>query len=963
MAQESASSKLASANQDVTDSAGKSPSGAGGVPPPLPPNTASGHDANSRSTFPPPPPLGPESSKSVKQPDAADADAGRRSAKRRPAGPSRPEAAANDDLPSIGGLIFALHQKPSQRPMQVAAIASGVWALLGILLGWAMLAPELQRAPTFMEMLSRPTAITLAATIIIPIALFWLLALLVWRAQELKLMSSAMTEVAIRLAEPDRMAEQQIASVGQAVRRQVNFMNEAVGRALGRANELESMVQSEVASLERAYMQNEHRIRGLLQELSGERHALLNTSDRVNVSLKELGNEIPQLLEKLSEQQVKLARFIEEAGQNVVSLESSLNQSSANLANSVAARTQELGSVLSLSTDKLEDLLTDKTERLQGLITDRSTQLQAQLGDKTDEMQAVFDTFSAGLDTALSSRTEGLQAVLEEYTRALDTTLMTRHEMLDVKLVERTKALDDAFSERLKVFDDSILRSTITIDSMVADKARALSSALETHAKEIGQVLGRQAQDLDDQLLNGVNAVRLSSQNVTKQSLKAIEGLAGQADLLRNVSENLVGQIQSVTNRFDDQGQTIMRAASALETANFRIDKTLQNRQADLARTLDQLSVKTENIDQTLRGYSVNLEGTFNEAEERARRVGEQLTQGAEQHSRLAITEFERLRNETTVGTDAAISELRQRFSNVSREVSEEIGSLSSRFTDTSEDMRRRAHTTISEIEGEQARLQAQLARLPEATRATAESMRTSLQDQLKALEQLSSLSQREAVRSDLTPPTGTAAQGLAPRTISSVTQSLANEFSQPRVSPSIASALPPPTAPVAPAVVAISAVMTAQPGRGDGWKLGELLARASQHEEAPPPQAQPPQVAKSPSPPTAAAGPLNIKSLARALDATTASAIWSRFRGGQRGVMVRSIYTVEGRTTFDEVQRRFKVEQAFRATVESYMQDFEGLLRDADQRDSTGRTAQGYITSDSGRVYLFLAHASGRLQ
>ena len=78
----------------------------------------------------------------------------------------------------------------------------------------------------------------------------------------------------------------------------------------------------------------------------------------------------------------------------------------------------------------------------------------------------------------------------------------------------------------------------------------------------------------------------------------------------------------------------------------------------------------------------------------------------------------------------------------------------------------------------------------------------------------------------------------------------------------------------------------------------------------------------------------LNIAAIARALDATTASAIWSRFRAGQRGVMVRSIYTVDGRTTFDEVQRRYKAEPAFRETVDRYMLDFEQLLRDGDQRD-----------------------------
>jgi hypothetical protein len=176
--------------------------GATGGPPDLPKIAAAAKPAPASAksdTLPKAPPATPAEPPS---------DGGRgRAQRRRSAGPSRTTIAANDDVPSIGGLIYALQQKPSQQPMSIAAIASAVWAVLGLLLGWAMLAPELARAPTFMEMLSRPTAITLAATILIPIALFWFLALLITRAQELRLMSSAMTEVAIRLAEPDRMAE------------------------------------------------------------------------------------------------------------------------------------------------------------------------------------------------------------------------------------------------------------------------------------------------------------------------------------------------------------------------------------------------------------------------------------------------------------------------------------------------------------------------------------------------------------------------------------------------------------------------------------------------------------------------------------------------------------------------------------------------------------------------------------
>lgn len=810
---------------------------------------------------------------------------GRRSARRRPAGP-RPSVAANDDVPSIGGLIFALQQKPSTRPLTVAAIASAAWAFMTLLLGAAMLVPEIQRAPTLMDLLSRPTAIVLTATLIIPIALFWFLAMLIRRAQELRLMSSAMTEVAIRLAEPDRLAEQQIASVGQAVRRQVSFMNDAVTRALGRAGELEALVHSEVAALERSYSENEARIRNLLGELSGERESLLSTSERVNVALKEISREVPALVDKLSEQQHKLASFIEGTSHNLVSLEKSL----AGVTNNVAGT----------------------------------------LDGQTQRIEVLFQSFASTLSSALGSRTEELQTVFEEYVRALDAAMESRQQALDTQLVERTKVLDDAFSDRLRLFDESILRSTVAIDSSVADRTHALTQALEGHVKEISTVLGQQANAMDEQLMQGVNAVRRASENVTRQSVKAIEGLANQTDLLRNVSENLLGQVSSVTNRFEHQGQMIMKAANALETANFRIDKTLQNRQADLSQTLDRLTGKADDVGRAMLGYSETLEGSVNDVESRVRAVGEEMSRGVEERSRRTLSELERLQAQADSDSDRVLEELKAKFSSVSREVSEQIGSLSSRFSTTSEEMRQRARSALSELEEEQARLREKLDRLPEATRASAEAMRQSLQEQLKALEQLSSLSSREASRRDISaplPPPSATPHPSTSRALTSVTESFTQELNSraraPERTPSPSGGAP----------------------KNEAWSLGDLLARASLDEEG-----------------GSGQGPINVQVIARALDATTASAIWSRFRTGQRGIMVRSIYTTDGRTAFDSVQRRYRTEADFQETVDRYMMDFENLLREADTRDPSGRAAQGYVTSDSGRVYLFLAHASGRL-
>jgi ABC-type transporter Mla subunit MlaD len=786
----------------------------------------------------------------------------RRPGSRRPAGPARSTIAANDDAPTIGGLIYALNQQPSQQPFIVAAAASGLWFALAGLFGWALLLPEISRMETFAEIFARPAIITIAATVVIPIALFWFLAMLVWRAQELRLMSQAMTEVAVRLAEPDRMAEQSVASLGQAVRRQVSFMTEAVSRALGRAGELEALVHNEVGALERSYSENEHKIRGLIQELAGERHALVGTSDQVSETLRSLGHEVPALIEKLSHQQVKLAKIIEGAGQNLIALETQIS------------------------------------------------------------------TASGNLETTLSNRTQYLQTVLDDYTRALDATLASRAEALDAQLVERTRALDSAFSERVRLFDESILRSTMAIDTTVSEKARALSSAMETQGKVLAETLGRQAHEMDETLMHGINAVRRTSENITRQSVKAIEGLSNQADLLKNVSENLLQQISNVTSRFDGQGQSIMRAANALETANFRIDATLQKRHGELTETLSRLSGKAEQLDGVLHGYSSTLEGSISNTEARAKALTAEMSRGAEMQAKAALSELERLRAETESHTTRALEDLRGKFSNVSREVSEHLGNLSSRFNETSEELRSKAQRAAAEFEAEQASLRAQADRLPSATRESAEAMRHVLQEQLRALEQLSSLTTRETTRREVVPPSEPGSP--LPLTAAYLAQQAQQPYQQ---------------RPALPAVPAPAAAPGVEQAARDRWTLGDLLARASQAEDG-----------------GARSVAVNINSIVRALDPATASAIWLRLRAGQRGIMVRSIYSTDGRSAFDEAARRYQGDAEFRATVDRYMGDFERLLRDTEQKDPSGRVTHSHLISDSGRVYLFLAHASGRL-
>ncbi len=872
-------------------------------------------DPGASDQKPPPllPPRLPDSAGSAlraAEPDAEpDAEAEddtprRRVARRRPAGPSRNRIAANDDGPSIGGLIFALQQKPSNAVYKYAAIASVVWCTVGAAFGMVMLSSE---APVqgWFDLMSRPTTFLTVTAIVVPIAVMWLLALLSWRAEELRLRSSTMTEVAIRLAEPDRVAEQQIASLGQAVRRQVSFMNDAISRALGRAGELEAMVHNEVTLLERSYEENERKVRALIQELSGERHALVNTSDRVYDSLQRLGGEIPALIDKLSDQQLKLASVIEGASDNLTSLETSLASSVGNLETAVGGR----------------------TDQLRGLLETYTAGLATALGSRAEQLQTNLDDQLQRLDSSFDDRTEALQAVFEEYARALDSALANRAQALDHQLIERTKSLDDAFAERLRLFDESIMRSTAAIDAAVVDKTQALTHALDEHAVRFSGTIGRQATDLDEALMHGINSVRRASENITRQSIKAMEGLSHQSDVLKGISQNLLGQISGITGRFENQGQAILTAADALESANYKIDETLQSRHADLSRTLERLSGKADEFAHFIEGYSSSIEGSLSEADVRARE------------------EMERLREQTTAESERTLEDLRHRLSSVSSTMTSELGSLTDRFTATSEEMRREASRAAAEIATEQDRLREQLEHLPVAAQESSASMRRALQDQIKALDQLSALTSRAAVQRDVqTPeaaPPPVAAPPLSrqdPRSLSSLSstieQELGNRQRRQRPAPG----------------------RNAAPDSREGWSLGDLLARASRDEDG----------ALAPG---AVSGPqgravfnLDLEAIARALDPATAAACWSRLRAGQRGVMVRSIYSDRGRHVFDEVSQRCRTDVDLSHAISRYLADFERAISESDLRDPSGRLTQNQLVSDAGRVYLFLAHAAGRL-
>ena len=161
----------------------------------------------------------------------------------------------------------------------------------------------------------------------------------------------------------------------------------------------------------------------------------------------------------------------------------------------------------------------------------------------------------------------------------------------------------------------------------------------------------------------------------------------------------------------------------------------------------------------------------------------------------------------------------------------------------------------------------------------------------------------------------------------------------QPSAAPSVAAPAPQP------------APVTFTPAdRGQSGWLSNLLAAASRDE--------PREVART--------GGDSLEKIsaeiARLVDGDAAGELWERWRAGETGAISRRLYTAAGQQTYDDVRRRYRVEGPFRDSVNRYIQEFERLLAKIGQNDREGSQARLAMLSDSGKVYIMLAHAAGRL-
>jgi hypothetical protein len=357
-----------------------------------------------------------------------------------------------------------------------------------------------------------------------------------------------------------------------------------------------------------------------------------------------------------------------------------------------------------------------------------------------------------------------------------------------------------------------------------------------------------------------------------------------------------------------------------------------------------------------MRSYSGLVEGALSQVEARAQQVGAALARDTTGQAQQALAQIERLREEAHAHTARAVGDLKSSFETVITQIGRQLEQMRGQFDHTARGMHDAAQKTAGDLDQLRQEMQRRMESLPQQTAHATAAIRKALADQLKEIEAITPSLGRTAPQGNGVEPfrqqPQLAARPQAPLTLQAEDSYGSGGYDAP----------PPPRR-----------GFDAPQGSGElgsvAGGLAQQLSGASQ--SAPRRESWGQEGFNSPyasprggyAPQPQAAPALRLDEIARAMDHRTAAEVWQRYRAGEQGVLGRHLYNPDGQMTFDEISRRYDRDTDFRATVDRYIADFERLLREAEQNDPEGRMLQNYMTSETGRVYLLLGHASGRLR
>ena len=537
-----------------------------------------------------------------------------------------------------------------------------------------------------------------------------------------------------------------------------------------------------------------------------------------------------------------------------------------------------------------------------------------------------LDALNAGLDGAFA-RLRALETVLENQIAALDEAgarADVRAEAVAARLGQERERIDSVAG----ALSDSASRAS----EVVAGRVAQLKATIETAEG----TLRTAGQSLDSQASN----FRIAAEAAAQAPHAAAVEIDRQAKQIESVSDAAMARSEFILGRHEKHRLAMNELLGRLKDESASFETALAEQRGALDKAVQALYAQTDKFGNLAGDTERQIETIMANGVARAT----QLTQS---YSR----EAERMK-ETTDAANATLSRLVHSLHDAGAGAQTLIG-------ETATEAKAHAKALVGEAMAECERLLRAASQLASETSQIKDSLAGAVAEVEKHLLILPGVAQQEAMRvREMVRSETEEILDLSARTLSTIHSRRAAQTGQRH-----------PSNEQAPAqeagndgLLGMARKLTQRSKRKDeakSWDMSTLIANVETNEQR----------SKELRPVAAAAlGALQAALADMAVDLEAISEIgpgdddWRRYLAGDRSVFARRLANAIDDTTVNRIATLNRENGHFREAANTYITEFEAMLSRARESDGGGLLASSLLSADTGKIYLALAYALGRL-
>ena len=539
-----------------------------------------------------------------------------------------------------------------------------------------------------------------------------------------------------------------------------------------------------------------------------------------------------------------------------------------------------------------------------------------------------LDALNAGLDGAFA-RLRALETVLENQIAALD----EAGAGADVR-AEAVAARLGAERERIDSVAGTLTDTASRASEVVAGRVAQLKATIETAEGTLRSA----GQSLDSQASN----FRIAAEAAAQAPHQAAVEIDRQAKQIESVSDAAMARSEFVLGRHEKHRLAMNELLGRLKDESTTFEAALSTQRNALEQAIQALYTQSDKFGNLAGDTERQIETIMANGVARAT----QLTQS---YSR----EAERMK-ETSDAANATLSRLVHALHDAGAGAQTLIG-------ETASETKANAKALVGEAMAECERLLRAAGQLASETSQIKDSLAQAVAEVEKHLLILPGVAQQEAMRvREMVRSETEEILDLSARTLSTIHTRRAAHTGQ-RHAPNEQPAAPENGSD---GLLGMARKLTQRSKRKDGgegksWDMSTLIANVETNEQR----------SRELRPVAAAAlGALQAALADMAVDLEVISEIgpgdddWRRYLAGDRSVFARRLADAIDDTTVNRIATLNRENAHFREAANSYITDFEGMLSRAREGDGGGLLASSLLSADTGKIYLALAYALGRL-